>query len=106
MVSNLWTTEADRHAAFEYYDQRLVGTTVQRPDAVLSVVYSRAGAVPATPVSPMLEVTIPSAELQFTPGLAEHIAVEALRACKAARAKDLDACVDRAMNVESIVRPQ
>jgi hypothetical protein len=104
LISNLWSDDTDRRAAFEYYAERFVATTVQRPDAILSVIYQRAGAEPKTVVSPMIEITISSPDLQFTPGLAAHVAVEALRACKAAGAKDVAACVDKATNLEGIIR--
>lgn len=103
-VSNLWSSEADRRLAFEYYDQRLMTAAVQLPDAALSVVYASAGMVPKSTPTPMIEVAVETKELQYTPGLAAHLAVEAMRACKAAGAKDMDACVNRATDLKHLIR--
>jgi mono/diheme cytochrome c family protein len=105
LVSNVWQADGDRLAAFRFYDEGLISSTVQLPDAALSLVYQRSGAVPKTPTSPMIEVTLPAKEVQYTPGFAAQMAFEALRACKAAHAEDLAACVERATDIENMVRP-
>jgi ketosteroid isomerase-like protein len=103
LISNLWSSDVDRLAALEFFDNRMLATTVERPEAVLSTVYQRAGAVPSPPAQ-MLEVSITSPQLELTPGLAARVAVEALRGCKAAGARDLAACVERASSVDGIIR--
>jgi mono/diheme cytochrome c family protein len=106
LIAALWADEASREAAHRYFDGAARGLPAHRGSAILGLVESRAGAHDEEASSWTFSDADRHDAVEMRPSFVITFALAALRTCQAAghRGRALDACVERALDVEAAVK--